>query len=286
MSLPKRLTWFPLYVDDWLSSSVVTRLELDEQGAYIKLLAFGWKHGGIPSDHAELARLLGLRPGSLRAARMLNRVIALAWKPHSDDPRILVNDRQEAERERAQAVYKSKLESIEHARQSRRLPGKRALEVNPDANPEASVDTNLDVTGRGTVTRNTTTRRSAQEDHLATKEILQRGGDARAEDPLEDVPVAFQSTVRALLRSVKAPAAVLANLRATASGMHPPQYSWATIGRALAEMAAADRPFSPLNLRAFCRQLETPELPARSGSKTAAAMEAVRSFAAAQEDPQ
>ena len=65
---------FQFYSRDWLASSSVRRMTLAERGAYIDLLAFAWRDGGIPDDETELARLLQVSPRSWR--RMAPRLLA------------------------------------------------------------------------------------------------------------------------------------------------------------------------------------------------------------------
>ena len=57
-----RFPYMPFYVDDWLSSDAVEAFTLEQQGAYIRLLARQWKaHDGLlPKDEATLARWSGL----------------------------------------------------------------------------------------------------------------------------------------------------------------------------------------------------------------------------------
>jgi len=55
-----RLPYFPFYVGDWLSSSAVQRMTLEEEGAYLRLLCYQWQDGHIPDDPGERARLLGV----------------------------------------------------------------------------------------------------------------------------------------------------------------------------------------------------------------------------------
>lgn len=50
---------FQFYPSDWLGSQRVSLLSLEEEGAYIRLLAFCWDHGSIPSDPKKCARLIG-----------------------------------------------------------------------------------------------------------------------------------------------------------------------------------------------------------------------------------
>lgn len=50
---------FQFYAGDWLSSQRVALMTLEQEGAYIRLMAFCWKHGSIPADPETLARLIG-----------------------------------------------------------------------------------------------------------------------------------------------------------------------------------------------------------------------------------
>ena len=50
---------FQFYAGDYLSSSRVTLLTLEEEGAYIRLLCHCWLHGSIPNDPEMIARLIG-----------------------------------------------------------------------------------------------------------------------------------------------------------------------------------------------------------------------------------
>lgn len=110
------LPYFAFYAGDWLASSTVSRLTLEEEGTFIRLLAYGWRMNGIPNDRRELAILLRLRPGSERAERLLSRIIDLAWKPDPDDPRLLRNDRQERERAAASRAYTAQVSNLAKAR--------------------------------------------------------------------------------------------------------------------------------------------------------------------------
>lgn len=53
---------FPFYASDYLSSSKVQLMTLEEEGAYIRLLSYNWQDGYIPSDITELSRLCKCGP--------------------------------------------------------------------------------------------------------------------------------------------------------------------------------------------------------------------------------
>jgi uncharacterized protein YdaU (DUF1376 family) len=67
-----RFPYFPFYVDDWLSSSVVGGLTLEQRAVYLMLLLMQWKtkNGLLPNDEAALARWCGLQqPDGTAGAR-------------------------------------------------------------------------------------------------------------------------------------------------------------------------------------------------------------------------
>lgn len=57
---------FQFYASDYLSSSKVQRMTLEAEGAYIRLLAYNWQDGWIPSDIAKLARLCKTTPRKMQ----------------------------------------------------------------------------------------------------------------------------------------------------------------------------------------------------------------------------
>jgi len=87
---------FQFYSRDWLASSSVRRMTLAERGAYIDLLAYAWRDGGIPDDEAELARLLQVSPRVWR--RMAPRILAEFSETADGADGLLANPRQERER--------------------------------------------------------------------------------------------------------------------------------------------------------------------------------------------
>lgn len=118
------LPYFPIYVSDLLGSPTVSRMSLTEQGAYFRLLLFGWAMDGIPNDIPEIARLLGVDPNSHVNSdvnspvysALISRVITLAWSVDPSDPTRLRNDRQEVERRKAVTAYTRKCAALAKAR--------------------------------------------------------------------------------------------------------------------------------------------------------------------------
>ena len=77
-------------------------LNLEEEGAYIRLLCFCWQHGSIPSKPSEIARLVGKGCSS-----NLARVVAAMFDRHPTDATKLVHSRLEIEKAK-QAAWKEK----------------------------------------------------------------------------------------------------------------------------------------------------------------------------------
>src|SRR6185369_15472832 len=60
----KTLPYYPFYVDAF--DEGVLSMNLAEVGLYILALGHSWKHGSIPDDPAELARLIRRKPSEVR----------------------------------------------------------------------------------------------------------------------------------------------------------------------------------------------------------------------------
>jgi len=90
---------FQFYGGDWLSSQRVALMSLEEEGAYIRLLAFCWQHGSIPAEPENIARLIGKG-----ASTTLATTLATMFEPGGDG---LIHRRLEDEREK-QEVWRAK----------------------------------------------------------------------------------------------------------------------------------------------------------------------------------
>jgi uncharacterized protein YdaU (DUF1376 family) len=91
---------FQFYPDQWLASQRVQMMTLEEEGAYIRLLGFCWKHGSIPADPEQAARLIGKG-----ASATLATVVLSMFLP--GDAGRLIHDRLEHERIK-QAAWREK----------------------------------------------------------------------------------------------------------------------------------------------------------------------------------
>lgn len=55
--------YFPFYASDYLSDLNVQCMSLEEEGCYVRLMAYAWREKGIPSDIEELTKLCkGITP--------------------------------------------------------------------------------------------------------------------------------------------------------------------------------------------------------------------------------
>lgn len=83
---------FQFYPTDWIGSQRVQMMTLEEEGAYIRLLASCWQHGSIPSDPVMAARIIGKGASTTLATTVLTMFL-----PSSEEGR-MVHDRLEEER--------------------------------------------------------------------------------------------------------------------------------------------------------------------------------------------
>lgn len=90
---------FQFYAGDWLSSQRVALMTLEEEGAYIRLMAFCWKHGSLPADPETLARLIGKGASTTLASE-----VAKMFQPSGET---LIHPRLEQAREE-QAAWRAK----------------------------------------------------------------------------------------------------------------------------------------------------------------------------------
>lgn len=107
---------FQFYPQDYLSSSRVAEMTLEEEGAYIRLICYCWTTGSIPADPVRCAKLAG-KGCSIETATVVQR----AFNESSTDPQRLVHNRLEIEREnqrlrRAQASNAGKKSAAKRAK--------------------------------------------------------------------------------------------------------------------------------------------------------------------------
>ncbi len=63
-------SYFKFYPDDWLDSDSIFEMTLEEEGAYIRLLAAMWKLGGsIADSQKRICNILRCRPAKWKKIR-------------------------------------------------------------------------------------------------------------------------------------------------------------------------------------------------------------------------
>lgn len=107
--------WFPFYARDWLVNEEVGTMTLEEEGAYVRLLATQWEYGSIPNDERRLCALL--KRCDPRRFRRLWPVLAPHFAPISDGR--LANPRLAQERERYEQAAGARREMASRAARKR-----------------------------------------------------------------------------------------------------------------------------------------------------------------------
>ena len=90
--------WMPLYVYHFIADRNVQAMELDEIGAYFRLILTQWVNGSVPADRRELARLLHCDGETMERIWV---ALAPCYEVHPDLPGELIQGRVEAERAKA-----------------------------------------------------------------------------------------------------------------------------------------------------------------------------------------
>lgn len=104
-----KLAYFPFFPADFLSSSTVQLMSLEEQGAFTRLLCFAWDDGSIPADISKIARLCGVSTARMKV--LWSGPLASVFTTHPTDPERLVNERQEQLRQEQAAKFAKKVEA-------------------------------------------------------------------------------------------------------------------------------------------------------------------------------
>jgi uncharacterized protein YdaU (DUF1376 family) len=125
---------FQFYAADYLADENVALMTLEEEGAYIRALAYCWREGSIPSDLEKLSRLL--KGASNQTLTNLQKCFAVS----SQDPSRLVHLRLESEREK-QKVWREK--SAQAGRKSGKVRKLKKIHTEPTLNqPSTLVEPN------------------------------------------------------------------------------------------------------------------------------------------------
>ena len=113
---------FQFYAAEYLADENVALMSLEEEGAYIRAIAFCWREGSIPADPDKLSKLLK------GASTTVVRVVQERFKRSSEDASRLVHPRLEIEREK-QRAWKEK--SSEGGKKSSNNKKNKGLFVQP-----------------------------------------------------------------------------------------------------------------------------------------------------------
>jgi uncharacterized protein YdaU (DUF1376 family) len=129
---------FQFYPNDWLSSSAVTLMTPEQEGAYIRLLCYDWASDGIPDDDATLAALSRLGEGWFRGG---STMVRKCFDQHPEKPGFLTNARLQSEREKQQAWREKSREGGIKSAESRSKKGSRVVQPKVNRTVEPSGNT-------------------------------------------------------------------------------------------------------------------------------------------------
>jgi len=118
---------FQFYPGDYLSSSKVMRMSLEEEGAYIRLLCICWLDGFLPKNEKELAKFCKI--SALKFCRLWTHIADCFVE---SEPGKLVNLRLEKERAKQAKFRESKSYAGKKGAQSRWCKPTAPLEIPED----------------------------------------------------------------------------------------------------------------------------------------------------------
>jgi uncharacterized protein YdaU (DUF1376 family) len=118
---------FQFYPQDYLASTRVAEMTLEEEGVYIRLLCYCWSAGSIPKDPERCARLAG-KGCSIETATSVQR----AFNEHPTDSQRLIHDRLEVERENQRA---RRIQAAEAGKESARR--RKNTQIRPPELPQS-----------------------------------------------------------------------------------------------------------------------------------------------------
>jgi uncharacterized protein YdaU (DUF1376 family) len=116
---------FQFYPNDWLSSPRITLMTPEQEGAYIRLLAYDWANDGIPDDDAHLATLSRMGEGWFKGG---SRVVRECFGKHPSKEGHLTNARLEKEREKQREWRQKSSDGGKKSAASRACKGRRVVE--------------------------------------------------------------------------------------------------------------------------------------------------------------
>lgn len=105
---------FQFYAADYLADEKVQVMSLEEEGIYIRLLAYCWREGSIPADPVLIARLVG-KSANGNAIEVVKKCFDVSAK----NPSRLIHHRLEKERRKQAENRKNKSEGGKRGANSR-----------------------------------------------------------------------------------------------------------------------------------------------------------------------
>lgn len=175
---------FQFYAADYLADEHVQLMSLEEEGIYIRLLAYCWREGSIPSEPKLLQRLC--KGGSTEAITMvLTRFI-----PHPDLPSRMVHPRLEEERKKQEHWREKSAEGGRKSAASRSKSTRTQEPPPPDDEPEENEPPLNHPSNGGATLQSSSSSSTTKENHSAKAgadappnmiwdvgvEMLKRGG--------------------------------------------------------------------------------------------------------------
>ncbi len=116
---------FQFYAADYLADEKIALMTLEEEGAYMRAVAYCWREGSIPTDEKLLSRLLK------NASEEVVRVVKKCFVEAKNDGSRLIFLRHEIEREK-QRLWREK--SADAGKASGKSRREKKIHAEPNAN--------------------------------------------------------------------------------------------------------------------------------------------------------
>ena len=117
---------FQFYASDYLADEKVQLMTLEQEGAYIRLLAYCWREGTLPADPESLAKLC--KGCSTDVITVVERL----FQQDSNDPTRLVHKRLEEERAKQKAYHEQQSNAGKKSAENRSKVHKTSTSVPTD----------------------------------------------------------------------------------------------------------------------------------------------------------
>ena len=118
--MAKSIPYFPFYAQDWLENEVIFDMSLEEEGAYIRLLASMWSRGGsIPDKVQFCCNVLRCKPSKwkkIKAVLIENGCIfereGRLFNPRLSEELKLFSEKNAKKSEKKKEYWREKLKEI------------------------------------------------------------------------------------------------------------------------------------------------------------------------------